>query len=1021
MPANYYDTFDPANKYKKLLFRAGKGLQSRELNELHDTLQNELKTCIDGLYGNGKLIKGGGINTSGETASLDAGIIWANGYTLEFEAASLAIPQLGEQTLGIAVLETVVTEDEDGTLRDPAIATRNYNEPGAVRLKITGRWSLASGVGEDEGFYPIYTFIDGALQSVSGPAPEIEGALRMLARYDQGSNGNYVIDGFTVSHSRDDAVAFQHVMSVREGLAHVEGYEVTFQNAQTAYVDYGMDVRQVISEPHTFSTGGAYSPFNTPVAAVTRVVGIKEVTSNIIHGSYSGCSDTLPYTPVVSVVSVTQGGTTYVNGTDFTVVGNDLNWSPAGAEPAPGSSYTVVYRYQDEMADEVTISQDLTTINVSGLVEGTVFNIDYTYYLPRIDRIVLTRTEGIVVVKGVPDDANPVPPDINAGLSLATVRVAFGVAPLVTNEAYRAYRMSDVQKIFDRINQLDLTVAQLALKEDMRAQNPTLVAKNLFVDPFLDDDMRDAGATQNALIEGGVLIPQVSWTMHSIHDGADILLPSSPVTAINQNAYTKLRKIDEFTWSEPPPGIITVSPSSYRWISSIRTVTSAAGTLESIDENALIPNISLTVAGSKFNVGETVVISFDGVQAATTTANSNGAISVSFSVPSGIRMGSKLVRAVGSVSGVAAEATFIATAVTRKIIVNPPVPPPRPWWWWSVWNEPLAETFTLSQDSFVVSVGLWFGNLPTTFVDVLICNTQVGFPDRKKVLARSRLYPSQIQLNTLVTFTLDRIVHLTAGEEYAIIVECPDSNATVRVAELGKWDWANYRWLTTQAYDVGVLLRSANSSTWSALQKEDLSFVLNRAAFQSSSQITVGSAQVTGATDLALLAAVDVPQGTSVSFKAVLSDRNNEEIVLSPYVRTPIMDYTGSVQVVATLATTNTSLSPRIFGDVQLSSGVISFPSDYISREFAVDGTHLTLLLDILEPSSTHVDTYYYNGTTWVELTRDVGGGIPIGDGWMQMKYTSELGTTATRIKINLTSTNNMQRPMARNLRVAVA
>lgn len=1022
MPASYYDLFDAQKNYKKLLFRAGKGLQSRELNEMQEMMRHELRQCIDGLYGNGKLFRGGNILISGNQARLGESVMWVNGYAVDVPEATLTISTVGLCSIGVAVLSVVKAEDDDGSLRDPAVNTRNYNEPGAARLQVTGRWALDSDVlAADEEFYPIYELMDGVLQATIVPDSDLDGAMKLLARYDLAANGHYVVSGMTVTHAYDDAVGQQHVLSVKEGIAHVDGYEVTFQAAHPVRVDYGLDTREVISEPHLFDADGAYTLFNAPVAAISRVVGIKEVTRTITHGSYSGCSDTLPDQPVVSVSEVKQDATTYMNGTDFTVVGNTLNWSSAGSEPAPGSTYTVKYLYQDEMVDEVTITEDRTGINIAGLKTGTVFNVDYHYYLPRIDRIVLLKSGSLTVLRGV---ANEIPSaqTTSEGLSLATVRVAYGLDPVLTNDAYRAYRMSDVHSILSRINNLDATVAYLALKEDARTNNPTLVAKNLFVDPFLDDDMRDLGQAQNALVESQTLIPGVDWTFAGIRTGSDILLPYSEVTAINQNAYTKARQIDEFTWSDPPPAQITVSPNSYRWISSTRYVSSGIGT-ESTDDNAIIPAISLTISGSKFNAGEVVNITFDGIAAGSAIANSSGVISATFTVPAGIRAGAKYIRAVGAVSGVAGEAVFTAMAVVRTIVVRPPTPPLFPWFWWLAWNEPLAQTFTLQYDHFVSSVSLWFTVKPTTFVDVLICSTQVGMPDRKKVLARSRLYPDQITTGVAIPFPMDRLVMLGAGQEYAIVVECPDTNAKVRVAELGKWDLVNYRWLTKQAYDVGVLLQSANSSTWSPIQTEDLSFILKRASFQASNQVSLGTTAVTDATDLVLLASTEIVAGTGVSFKAVLINRNNEEVVLYPFVRTPISKYTGSVEVRATLTSNNSYISPRVAGDVQLAWGNIDLPSTYISREFALDGTVMTVLLDIYEPEGTHVDVYYWNGSAWAAVTRDVGGGTPIGDGWMQMKYAATPGVSASRIKIELISSDatGLARPAAKNLRTTIA
>ena len=42
--------------------------------------------------------------------------------------------------VGVYLLDEVITELQDPTLRCPAVQTRNYNEPGAGRLRVTPTW-----------------------------------------------------------------------------------------------------------------------------------------------------------------------------------------------------------------------------------------------------------------------------------------------------------------------------------------------------------------------------------------------------------------------------------------------------------------------------------------------------------------------------------------------------------------------------------------------------------------------------------------------------------------------------------------------------------------------------------------------------------------------------------------------------------------------------------------------------------------------------------------------------------------
>ena len=112
---------------------------------------------------------------------------------------------------------------------------------------------------------------------------------------------------------------------------------------------------------------------------------------------------------MVSVLTVTQDGTSYTEGDDFVVSGGEIDWSPSGAEPAPGSSYDVTYRYIDSITPNAVSD---TTVTVSGAVTGTTVFVDYEYKLPRVDALVMDAEGVLSRLRGVSQTRNPQPPQI---------------------------------------------------------------------------------------------------------------------------------------------------------------------------------------------------------------------------------------------------------------------------------------------------------------------------------------------------------------------------------------------------------------------------------------------------------------------------------------------------------------------------------------------------------------------------------------------------------------------------------
>ena len=398
---NYYSRFNAADKYDELLFRASKGLQSAELNEVQQILGYRITQIADVLFAAGGVVRGGQASINAQTGAvqMDSGAVYVDGAVREVTAATFTIPTTGSTQIGVRVVETEITENEVAALRDPATGTRNYQEPGAGRKKVVVSWGWA-GDGATGEFYSTYDVLNGVLVDASDP-PALDGVKTLLANYDYDANGSYIVDGNQLVYRGKDGTQTNHVFSVAEGVSNVLGNKIDKPTATPLSFPIDPDLQSISNEPRTSSSASTQtiSTSKSPLNNITDVVITEEVTATITHGSFTGALDALPNTSVLNIQSVSQGGTTYVSGTDYVLTQDQVDWSPGGAEPSPGSTYSVTFQYLHSVTP-TNIDTDAGTFEITGAVVGSLVLTDYRWKLPRIDVISLNSNGLFNRIKG---------------------------------------------------------------------------------------------------------------------------------------------------------------------------------------------------------------------------------------------------------------------------------------------------------------------------------------------------------------------------------------------------------------------------------------------------------------------------------------------------------------------------------------------------------------------------------------------------------------------------------------------
>ena len=144
---NYWNK--KAKDYKQILFKAGKPLQSRELNTMQSLFHDRFKTMCDIMYRNGSVVSGLSVDYNDKTVTISDGVIYWDGEFFNIEKAGINVNNQSVNGENITVDTTkqiyvylipiyeVINSTNDHNLVDPAIKYKiDEGVSGADRLSI---------------------------------------------------------------------------------------------------------------------------------------------------------------------------------------------------------------------------------------------------------------------------------------------------------------------------------------------------------------------------------------------------------------------------------------------------------------------------------------------------------------------------------------------------------------------------------------------------------------------------------------------------------------------------------------------------------------------------------------------------------------------------------------------------------------------------------------------------------------------------------------------------------------------
>ncbi|OKP66775.1 DUF4815 domain-containing protein [Ensifer adhaerens] len=688
----YSDRFDRDRKEFALAFPdLPRFLQSEDLNHWQSLQDDKLRRVAEYTLQDGRIVKGddpvvstiAGNDTHVRVLAPDCAIYIA-GLVHDVTSAAFNLPNTGNLSIGVRLSEELITDIEDPSLKGRIEGTEAYMEPGAARVRMSVAWGHSlDGGGSD--LIPVFQMTDGAILTTQTNIDYSE-IYRAIENYSRESNGSYVYSGCLVSALGLNADGEQQ-FTISEGIAYVNGRRVPRQQSLRFAVKEEPDLRTVSAEPRAFTavTGGSqtFKLSKAPIAEVTEVTIVREVTETKVHGGYAGVSDALLHSSVESILEIRAGATVYTSPASWILSQGEIDWSPGGAEPAPGSSYTVKYRYYDNVPP-TKVTRD--SITVAGATQGTNILVDYVYKLPRIDVLAMEPGGSIVYIKGTSAISRPRPPVVpTTRLELARIHNSWGIPPEIVQSDVRNVPYSELADMKHMLLDLYDLVAQERLKTDASSRE-VAAKRGVFVDPFLDDDMRDQGEPQTAASFGGKLRLPIHGRTHDFPALTTVRhLPFTTEVLISQLRESGAMKINPYATFTPMPGRASIEPSTDIWTereetwSSPQTQSFEAAAGEAITGVSLEQRIELVRTTTRnaetirprslnfrlegFIENETLTaITFDGLpitSASQLKANSDGVIAGSFSIPAGVPTGAKSVVFRGS-AGTNAGATYIA-------------------------------------------------------------------------------------------------------------------------------------------------------------------------------------------------------------------------------------------------------------------------------------------------------------------------------------------------------------------------
>jgi|MTBAKMStandDraft_1061839.scaffolds.fasta_scaffold01049_17 hypothetical protein len=656
-------------------------------------------------------------------------------------------------------------------------------------------------------------------------------------------------------------------------------------------------------------------------------------------------------------------------------------------------------------------------------VDGSNCSVDYDYFLGRKDIIYATTGE-IKRLEGAPADFPKLPVVPEGTLGLCSVDCPpDSTAMTVLNFGLTRITMDQIHEIIKDVEDLKYNDAQFQMNNELQNRDAQ-TKKGIYSDDFSNDAQSDIYHSEwSARIDGvqqfvapdRTASPQVLEVDQAASDalfkGSLVLLPGTEQVLVEQADWSEDKNINPYAVFEKPEAAVEITPNIGR-----RGQTGIA------------------VVGSNFTPSATgVTVRCDGqVVASNLNADAAGRVIASFTIPSNVRNGNRIVEVndgtYSAQTNLQVNDPLVITRIQR-IVVNrtivqrqtivqqvPPriirVPVVRTVWRWR-WRtrrrDPLAQTFSFTQNRVISAVGVQFTQKDASIpVTVQIRGVTTGLPN-EVVLAEKVISPAEINLGTETKIIFDDPFYAEANTSYAVVLLTNSTNYRVRIATLGQMGQNGV--ITRQSYAEGVLLESSNAETWTPLNGSDLTVKIYGYDFQPSGEVRFLPISGAQFSELNLDEYSSIPEGAGIVWE-YSTDGGTTWDAIVPAEEENLPNIAADVLVRAVFSGTEANDSPALnFKDVNLIGYLNNTTGVYITRENeltqGVESTKVYTQMNI--PSGTSLNWFASNdgGATWEPMS--IATTREIDQEWTEYTLTrtfADPSGTKVRYKAEMTGNN---------------